>query len=189
MCSEYLDDLEAHEGSTTWLYCDVRGFVTIGIGNLVKTPDDAVKLPFTIHGTDGKPASVAQKRIAWTKVSDAYSPKLSAEGYRRLTDLRLSQAFVRELVNRRLERDFLPGIRRILHDFDSFPLPARKALVDMAYNLGVGGLAKFHKLIAACLARDWATAARECNRKTCRPMRNEWTAALFVAAVREERKA
>ena len=32
---DYFDDLEAHEGCCQWLYCDSRGFVTVGIGNLV----------------------------------------------------------------------------------------------------------------------------------------------------------
>jgi lysozyme len=39
--------------------------------------------------------------------------------------------------------------------------PRREALLDMAYNLGVAGLLKFKKMIAALVAGDYETAAIE----------------------------
>lgn len=40
--------------------------------------------------------------------------------------------------------------------------PARRdALVNMAFNLGISGLLGFHKMLTACQAGDWATAALE----------------------------
>ena len=37
----------------------------------------------------------------------------------------------------------------------------RDALINMAFNLGIGGLLGFHKMLAACQAGDWATAGLE----------------------------
>ncbi len=40
--------------------------------------------------------------------------------------------------------------------------PARfGAMVNMAFNLGVGGLNHFHKTLAALQVKDWDTAAKE----------------------------
>jgi lysozyme len=39
--------------------------------------------------------------------------------------------------------------------------PRRGAFVNMGYNLGVAGLAKFEKMLKAAEAGDWETAARE----------------------------
>lgn len=187
--SRYMDDLIQHEGMTTWMYCDVRGFVTIGIGNLVKTPDAAAALPFH-HLGNGSDATDEEKRASWAFVNDAFTKGKSAHYYRSLTSLRLTEAFAIELAEQRLEEDFLPGIKRLMHDFEEYPLPARRALVDMAYNLGVGGLAHFHNMISACLERDWATAAKECHRSTSRESRNAWTSQMFIdAAVDSERVA
>ena len=178
--ADYFDDLEEHEGCTTWLYCDGRGYVTVGIGNLVASPEQCAAYPFAHK--DGSPATPEEKASAWAAVNDAFDKTRSAVYYTHASDLRLTTAFVRELVGKRLENEFIPGIRKLCHDFDAWPLPARRAIVDMAYNLGVGGLAKFHHLISACQARDWAGAAAQCHRATCRDMRNAWTMQCFIDA-------
>jgi GH24 family phage-related lysozyme (muramidase) len=178
--SEYFDDLVAHEGFTNWLYCDTRGFVTTGVGNLVATPEAAVALPFL--RMDGQAASAAEKTAGWSTVKGAFDPNKSADYYRGFSSIRLTMVDVRLMADHRLEAEFIPGIKRLCHDFDSWPLPARKAMVDMAYNLGLGGLAKFHNLLADCQAHDWAKAASDCHRSSCREMRNLWTSQCFIEA-------
>jgi GH24 family phage-related lysozyme (muramidase) len=180
--ADYFEDLVAFEGMIPWLYCDVRGLATTGIGNLVASPASCAKHPWR-HQTDGRAALPGEAETLWAQTTDAYRKDLGAAAYRNISDLRLDKGYIQGLVATRLERDFIPGIKRLCHDFDDWPLPARQAIVDMAYNLGVGGLAKFHKLIAACQARDWATAASECSRSTCREMRNAWTFQRFLDAV------
>lgn len=172
--ADYFSDLEAHEGCCTWLYCDDRGNATTGIGNLVPDADACAALPWL--GND-------DPRDAYTRVLNAFGPtKPAASVYLGISDLRLSLDFVANLVGQRLETEFLPGIQRLCPGFDGFPLSARRALVDMAYNLGVHGLAKFPVMLAACNSGDWATAAKQCHRATCRDTRNAWTAQMFVDA-------
>ena len=127
-------------------------------------------------------ASEAAKRAAYCQIADAYRAAASALYYKWLSPLRLTMDVVQALVATRLTNEFLPGLLRLCPAFESFPLPARRALVDMAYNLGVGGLEKFPHLLAACNAGDWATAAAQCHRSTCRDTRNVWTAQMFVSA-------
>jgi GH24 family phage-related lysozyme (muramidase) len=184
---DYFDDLSAHEGCTTWLYCDVRGFVTIGIGNMLPDEESCGELPF-YFGTNPPPPALPvtvtnlDKRAAWVRVRRAFDRTKSAAYYRQFSALRLTEDFVRLLACQRLEREFLPGIARLCPQFATFPLSARRALVDMAYNLGCAGLGMFPHMLAACNAGDWEMAANQCHRSTCRESRNAWTAQMFIDA-------
>ena len=53
---------------------------------------------------------------------------------------------------------------------------------DMAYDVGLTELARFRNLIAACGARDFATAANHCHRQRSREPRNTATRLLLFAA-------
>lgn len=185
--SDYFPDLEAHEGCCTWLYCDSRGYATTGIGNLVADVDACAALPW-VHALApvGGPLTAVtddEKRMLYARVVNAFGDaKPAASAYRLLSNLRLELDFVIGLVGQRLETEFVPGIRELCPDFDKFPLPARRALVDLAYNLGVHGLSNFQMLLTACNSGDWATAARQCHRSSCRDSRNVWTATMFIDA-------
>jgi GH24 family phage-related lysozyme (muramidase) len=186
--ADYFPDLEAHESCVEWLYCDTRGLVTIGIGNLVENADACAALPLAhaLMLPDGSPppeVTDEDKRHAYCRVVNAFGPPYpSANAYRSVTDLRVSQNFVVGLVGQRLETEFYPGLLELCPGFDGFPLPARRALIDMAYNLGVHGLSKFPYLLVACNAGNWAEAARQCHRSSCRDSRNTWCAQCFVDA-------
>ena len=54
------------------------------------------------------------------------------------------------------------GARRVYPDFDTFPAPAREALIHMAFQLGSTGLSKFVKLKKAVEHRKWKDAGSEC---------------------------
>jgi GH24 family phage-related lysozyme (muramidase) len=180
--ADYFDDLVAFEGLIPWLYCDVRGLTTTGIGNLVASPAACAKHPWR-HQADGRAALPGEAETLWAHTTDAYRKDLCPAAYRNISDLRLTKDYIQGLVAVRLETEFIPGIGKLCHDFDAWPLPARQAIVDMAYNLGVGGLAHFHNLIAACQAHDWATAAKECHRSTSREARNAFTSQRFLDAL------
>ncbi len=178
---EYYQDLVAHEGEYSFLYIDTRGFVTVGIGNLVGSAQAAAALPF-VRRSDGKPATATEKIAAFNHVKGKPAGR-RARYYRIFTDLDLPEASIKTLALGRLRNEFIPGLEAMFPKFDDFPLPARRALVDMAYNLGVGGLRKFTKLVKSVNARDWAAAAKECHRSTCRASRNDWTRKQFEQAV------
>lgn len=186
--SDYFDDLQAHEGCVTWLYCDSHGFVTTGIGNLVPSADACAALPW-FHAANNPaggpvPAADGEKRSAYTKVLNAFGLiKPSAMQYRSISDLRLTLDFVIGLVEKRLTGEFIPGIQNLCPGFDNFPQPARRAIVDMAYNLGVHGLSSFPRFLSACNAGDWETASRQCHRATSRDSRNDWTAQMLASCI------
>jgi GH24 family phage-related lysozyme (muramidase) len=190
---DFVDDISRHEGCCYWLYCDLKGFVTVGIGNLVRSPDHAASLPF--EHDDGAQATAEEKRSAYIAVQDAFRPGLLAKSYSHLMTIRMTLDFAESLLERRLTEEFLPALARIFHRIDSWPMEARRAVVDMAYSLGINGLVTVYpKFIAACYAKDWSACAKECHRakpgeNPADPMtwgpRNSWTREMFLLAAEQ----
>lgn len=174
------DDLARFEGSKSFMYQDSRGFVTTGVGHLLRTAADAEKLPW-INSSTGKPATKEEIDAAFANVSDMPTGR-RADAYQVKGGLVLAPGKPEELARTRVEKEFLPGLHKLYPGFDKFPVEAQRALIDMAYNCGVGGLSKFHHMNAAIASGDWATAATECHRNSCREERNEWTRDMFLQA-------
>ena len=53
------------------------------------------------------------------------------------------------------------SVARAIPDLETMPDPVQRALVEMAYQMGVGGLTGFRKMLLALEARDYETAADE----------------------------
>lgn len=193
-----LEDLLEHEGCVPWLYCDSRGLVTIGVGNLVKTERDVVNLPLH-HLNTGVVATDEEKVASWRRVHESYSKGASAEAYRKHTDLRITREYATERVRERVTTEFLPAMHRLFHSFDSWPWSAQRAALDMVYSLGVrgmDGISHYPDMVAAGQRGDFAGMARECVRSSGRRApskgdpeglgpRNIWTRDRFLQAAKE----
>ena len=162
------------------MYVDRRGVVATGLGHALPTADAAIALPWC-HRATGLPATPTEIRVAFTRVR-ALGPRQKTLAYRLAADLVLPAGVAGELAIARIERDVLPRLRRLCRNFDSYPLAARRALVEMAGDLGLSALAKFHMLIAACSQRDFSTAAEHCHRHGSRKTRNAAMRILFLEA-------
>jgi GH24 family phage-related lysozyme (muramidase) len=106
---------------------------------------------------------------------------LPAIRYQGLSQRRMNEQSVDALLTADVEA-FSAALTERLPAWTRYPEPAQQALFDMAYNLGVGGLLKFRKMLAACAAGHWETAAAECRRGGIADDRNNETAALFRSA-------
>jgi len=162
------------------MYVDNRGVVATGVGHALPTADLAIALPWCHRATD-LPATPAEVRRAFARVR-ALGPRQRTLAYRLATDLVLAAGVAGDLAIARVERDVLPGLRRLFAGFDRYPLPARRALVDMAFDVGLAALATFRTLIAACAQGDFTRAANHCHRRTSRETRNAATRLLFLEA-------
>jgi GH24 family phage-related lysozyme (muramidase) len=147
--------------------------------------------------TDGREATDNEKRTTWHLCKGAYAPNRGAIAYRAITDLRITKDTAMQLCKTRLAREFMPAVEKACPEITAFPAGAIRAIVDIAYNVGIGFARGFPSLIAACNARDWATAAKECTRKDARRRptdndmeglgpRNIWTIARFKEAATQE---
>lgn len=193
--SVFLREITRWEGEQRNMYIDTRGYVTTGIGHLLQTSGDALKLPWQ-HSSTGQPATPAEIKSAFGRLAQAWvdykSSHPDAKGLpqtncERASDLVLPGNLPTKLAVARLNGEFLKGLRKTFPAFDSFPMPAQRALVDMAYNLGVAKLERrFPRLVAACRQPrpDFATAAAESHRSSSRESRNRATYNLFMDASR-----
>jgi GH24 family phage-related lysozyme (muramidase) len=178
-----VEALLGFEGMVQWLYCDKKGFVTIGIGSLV--PDDlaAVRLPLYLQPSSAA-ATDAEKRMAWRKVHSAFphdDPAPMAGFYKNLTNVRLRKQDALAMCRSHIEGD-VRNLKRLFHDFDSWSDSAKMATVDLVYSMGFGRYSSFVNHIDACINRRWDLAAKECSRADARPARNRWTRELFEKA-------
>ena len=73
---------------------------------------------------------------------------------------RMSDAAIDALLDTDARR-FVAQLECRLPQLGNYPLPAQEAVLDMAYNLGVGGFMEYRNLIAAADRGDWEAAARE----------------------------
>lgn len=151
------------EGVINWMYLDIKGFVTIGVGNLIDPVDRALELPFEYEDQPGSMAFQEEISDAWQTVKSNISLKSKgATAFKSLTNLRLNDAAIRSLVDAKLTANetFLQGA---FPEFDHFPADAQLGLLSMAWAMGAGFASKFPKFRSACLSQDWDTAAAECQ--------------------------
>lgn len=146
--AQVCDVLIEHENLVPWLYCDSRGFVTVGVGDKV-TASTVVTMPF-VHRLSGEGASTGEKLAALVRVQDTFRKGFTASAYRACSDLRLSAAFCRRRLEYRVKAEFVPTVLKHCPQAASFPTAAKLCLVDIAYNVGVVGFGRFQHLIAGC---------------------------------------
>lgn len=172
------------EGCVPWMYLDILGLVTTGVGCLIDAPHEACKLPW--RRPDGSPASASEIAGEWANVKA--NRALARQGHKaaaKFTRLRLDDEGVAELLEHRAA-DFEAFYRKTWPAWDSFPADAQLAIHSMGWAMGPGFPRKFPTFTKAVLAGDWAGAAAQCAmRATGNPgliPRNKMNVRLFNAA-------
>lgn len=188
-----LDQL-AHEGQIPWLYCDVKGLVTVGIGHLVPSADAASRLAMFANADCVRMASPQELREAWVAVKQSFAPGKGVMAYKGVSAPRMGEHDARALCQRRLRNEFVPAVEAAFPAIASWPDTAVRAVLDIAYNCGAHCFDRgWPALVAACRRMDWPTAAKECVRADARRKptpqdpeglghRNRWTIAMLHAA-------
>lgn len=154
----------------SYMYLDVKGLVTIGVGNLIDPISAALILPFRHKvragaSTSGKPASTAEIEAEWKLIKS--KTDLARKGYRAcgpLTDLELDNASIDILIAKRLQQNetFLKH-QRAFRDFDQWPADAQLGLLSMAWAMGPGFSTSWPRFSYACETKNFDVAADNCN--------------------------
>ena len=143
-----------HEGRRARVYPDSRGFLTAGIGCYLDR--GGVRELFAELGIDYD--AVRSGRVA-------------------MTDQQIDAVFQHDL-----DAIGIAGAARDCPTFESLPTPAKLVLVDLAFQCGAGGLAEYHRMLAAIAERNWERAAVELldsKEAVQTPMRAKGNAALM----------
>ena len=156
---------QTFEGRVSHMYLDIKGLVTVGVGNLIDPVELALALPFRLKNLPGTPADREQIAVEWRAIkSDRSLAEKGARACAPLTALELSDEAIDALISRRAAEDEVSLKRQSqFASFEAWPADAQLALLSMAWALGPSGVAGFPKLSAACQAMDFHTAAAECE--------------------------
>jgi len=152
----------AFEGATRWMYLDVKGLVTTGDGNLIDSVAAAQALPWR-HGIGGDYATPAEVAAAWNRVKASQDKKLIGGGnayWQNLTDLRLDDDGIRQLVQSKLESNEAI-LKKRFPNYELWPADAQLGLLSMAWAMGPNfNYPKFQSAVNQ-LVPDFAEAARQ----------------------------
>lgn len=163
----FLPFTERFEALTDWLYADVKGYVTIGRGDLMDPI--ALTTSVTFVRPDGSTAHWSDVVAAWQKVKLAPSSS-SAEAQRKafrqrgggafrdLTSIRATRESLDVLFNAKVAR-FEGILSKAFPEWDSWPARAQLATMSMAWALGPYFSGGWPLFSAACRAQDWAACA------------------------------
>lgn len=182
--NHFVEFNEPIEARVHYMYLDIKGLVTIGVGNLIdvenvsdtKKLEDVLriveKLPFIFKegGPDsGKSASPVEIRAEWKKVKGR--PDLAKKHYSafaQITNLRLTNEAIDDLALTKadaMEAELMQdpayaGLSR-------WPADAQLGLLSMAWALGAPKL-KTHwpNFKSACQRQDFEAAAKHCEIST-----------------------
>lgn len=177
--TEVQAEFEKSEGRIPHMYLDSEGLLTVAIGKRLFSVEDAQKLPF-VRRADGKAATKAEIKTDYDKVSQQPG-KQKAYKYKPHTALDLPEEEIDKLLKSTVE-GFVKSLKADFAGYDSYPAPAKRALLDMIYNLGRKGLKSYTGLRKAAEEGRWKDAAKKCRRGRIPEDRNAWTRDLFLQA-------
>ena len=191
----YLPKLKEFEGVFSHMYVDTTDNVTVGAGQLLADVAAAQKLAFVLRPdpsanppVSARPATPDEIRVDFENVSQQPAGRL-AGSYKQFTKLDLPENAIDAVLHAKVE-EFLANISAKFPDFNSYPAKACAAIFDMAYNLGVEKLtSEFPNFSKAVRAKDWATAASQCQRRGIGDARNNWTKTQLDNAAADARAA
>lgn len=174
------------EGFVKHMYLDIKGYVTVGIGNLIDPITLALELPFRYKNkpgipNPGQPASKADIAAEWHFIKN--KPELARLGARHcepLTKLELDAADINSLVMRKL-RQFEAALKRYepFKQFDQWPADAQMGLLGMAWAMGPHFSPRWPRFSAACKKLDFDAAAANCRIRNASARRNHAHQLLF----------
>ena len=175
------------EGRLNFMYLDIKGLVTTGIGNLIDPFSLAQNLPWQSKSDPGRAATPDEIAAEWNFVkSDPEGRSRRGGGtFAAVTTLELSDSAVDDLVRKKLaSMENVLANRQEFASFQSWPADAQLGLLSMAWAMGPAF--RFPNFQAACARQDFRTAADQChmadeNNPGLRP-RNAANKQLFLSA-------
>jgi GH24 family phage-related lysozyme (muramidase) len=181
---KHLKDAIEGEKFVEHMYLDKKGNVTVGIGFLLETTQEAMSLPF-VEEPSMKPAHAKHVENAYNKVKRAPAGGAASE-FANMTNIIISEADATILT-----LDFIDKLmieirsNALFPAFDTFPVPANQGILDMVYVLGGPKTRRiFDDFTAAVNARKWALAGQESSRKDVNAQRNQKINGWFQSAAK-----
>jgi hypothetical protein len=164
---------EPLEGLVPFMYQDVKGLITIGMGNLIDPISTALGLPFRKRRLPGvaNPGGLATRQeieAEWNLIKR--KPELARLGHRAcnpLCKLELDGPAIDNLIRTKLQAHDLYMKRHVpsFRDCETWPADAQMGLLSMAWAMGPAFASPPHwpSFRAACQIPDFDAAAENCR--------------------------
>ncbi len=189
-----IDFFKNHEKSVPYMYRDTKGYVTVGVGHMIPSRTHATELPFQYHDPLTKKCRPATPR----EIENAYEQLPGRQGHqnnfsytyynppeRGLLPLYLHNHQIDDLLKNDIQIHY-NDVRDKFDDFDTYPVSAQRALLDMQFNMGGRfNVKKWPKLYESIRNQQWSEAAYHAHRYQVHDKRNECIKNLFFDAWRD----
>ncbi len=156
---------EPLEGVVHHMYLDIKGLVTIGVGNLIDPIKEVMPLPFRFKENTERLATPEEIMAEWKAVKA--NTGLAKKGHvaaSRVTTLEISDEAVGALIQRRLAaNEKIIKKQAPFAKWDAWPADAQLGVLSMSWAMGPSGFAGFPRFCAACAALDFRAAAAQCK--------------------------
>lgn len=161
---KYHDFSRPLEGRVHWMYPDILGLITTGVGNLIDPISAALPLPW--KHKNGTPATQAEVTTAWNTLKN--HPGIVVNGSLRqlktlsykyaeaVTGLYLSDADIDLLVRQRMDANEV-YLRKVIPRWDNLPADAQLAIMSLSWAVGAGFMKKFPTLSGHILSDNWGS--------------------------------
>jgi GH24 family phage-related lysozyme (muramidase) len=137
--------MESHEGRIPYLYLDILGLVTGGVGHMFPNPN-AASVAF---GQDMTDVFNTVKGMAAGMTASHYK----YPGCPQMTDQQIDDLLDNDIA-------LMQGhARQTFPNFDTFTNGQQLAIIDALFEMGPNRFAEFHNTIAAINRGDWQGAA------------------------------
>lgn len=190
-----MDSFKKHEKPVPYMYRDSEGYVTAGVGHMIPSRDHAAELPFQYEDPltkERRPATRDEIQRGYDQLPGQKGQKnnFSATSYkpetRKLMPLYLNNDEIDDVLKKDIQLHY-DGVRRQFDDYDTYPIPVRRALLDMQFNMGSirFNAQTWPKFFSAVRNQQWSKAGDESHRTNVSDTRNESTKNLFYDAWRK----
>jgi len=155
--------LEKYEGKVSHMYRDSKGYITVGVGHLLKSVYEAQILRF--EDSNNNPATNSEIKLEFETIQKLPADLL-ASAYKKHATLTLPDTEIKRLTEIHIN-SFEKELEIIYPDFRLYPTQVRLALFDLIFNLGMTKLQSNWPIFnSAIKAKNWQKAADNSKRKS-----------------------
>ncbi|CAM4310978.1 MULTISPECIES: hypothetical protein [Pseudoalteromonas] len=188
--AEVIKNIIKYEKKINHFYLDSQGYVTTGVGHMIKNKQAATLLPMNkvVNNQPGPPATPLEKQKEFETIAKQ-KRNYKAEWYKQFTTLIIKDVEITRQLDKHMDsfyRELSTLYKKsngYYDDFDKLDKNIQVALFDMIFNLGaVKIVTKFTEFDKAIKTGDWIKAAKESYRPQLSAERNNYVRAKLSAA-------
>ena len=183
---KFLKHSKKHEGKISYMYLCTSGKVTTGIGCVLHSVADAMMLKWMDASGNRLTKDIVKKtylllsKMPIGKKHTYYIKKMPKE-----CQIFIDDEAIYKLAIAKIKNNYLPTLVQEFSDFESYPIDAKIALLDIVYAVGTGAIKHgWNKLKCYCGMGDFGLASNEVKISSQRPKFNKMRRQMMLDAAK-----